>query len=104
MSKERRLELHEKLCEVLGSRNVYFQPPGTLRMSYPCIRYQRDRGQHTYADNKTYIYRQAYQVMYIDSNPDSDVPDKLIEAFEEINFNRHYVADNLNHDVYVLFY
>jgi hypothetical protein len=104
MSRERRLELHEKLCKILGSRNVYFQPPGTVRMNYPCIRYERDRGQHTYADNRTYIYRQAYQLTYIDKDPDSDIPEKLIESFEEINFNRHYVADNLNHDVLILYY
>ena len=57
-----------------------------------------------YADNKTYIYRQAYQLMYIDSNPDSDIKDKLIEHFECISYNRHYVADNLNHDVFILYY
>lgn len=101
---ERRLQLHEELCEVLGSRNVYFQPSGATRMKYPCIRYTRDRGRHTYADNKTYIYRQAYQLMYIDSNPDNDVVERLIEHFEEINYNRSYVADNLNHDVLILYY
>lgn len=101
---DRRLQLHEELCEILGSRNVYFQPPGTVRMKYPCIRYTRDRGQHIKADNKTYIYRQAYQIMYIDPNPDNDIVDKLIEHFGEISYNRNYVADNLNHDVLVLYY
>lgn len=101
---EKRLELHAKLKEILGSDFVYYQPPGTKKMSYPCIRYERDRGQHTYADNRTYIYRQAYQLTYIDPNPDNDMMEKLIDNFEEINFNRHYVADNLNHDVFVLYY
>lgn len=73
-------------------------------MNYPCIRYTRDRGQHIKADNKTYIYRQAYQIMYIDPNPDNDIVDKLIEHFGEISYNRNYVADNLNHDVLVLYY
>lgn len=100
----RRLLLHEELCKILGSRNVYFQPPGTVKMNYPCIRYTRDRGQHIKADNKTYIYRQAYQIMYIDPNPDNDIVDKLIEHFGEISYNRNYVADNLNHDVLVLYY
>lgn len=104
MSKERRLELHEKLCTILGSRNVYFQPPGTLKMNYPCIRYERDRGQHTYADNRTYIYRQAYQITCITKDPDSDLHERIIEEFPETNFNRHYVADNLNHDVLILYY
>lgn len=99
-----RQQLHQELIDILGSSNVYFQPPGTARMQYPCIRYERDRGDHVYADNKTYLYMQAYQIMYIDKNPDNDVVAKLIEHFPMISFNRHYVADNLNHDVLVLYY
>ncbi len=103
-TEERRLQLHEELCEILGSRNVYFQPSGTTRMLYPCIRYSRDRGIHIRADNRTYIYRQAYQLIYIDTDPDNDIVDKLIEHFSEISFNRNYTADNLNHDVLILYY
>lgn len=103
-TEERRLQLHEELCEILGSRNVYFQPSGSTRMKYPCIRYSRDRGMHIRADNKTYIYRQAYQLIYIDTDPDNDIVDKLIEHFSEISFNRNYTADNLNHDVLILYY
>lgn len=101
---DRRKELHQKLKDILGSDHVYFQPSGTKKMVYPCIRYTRDRGRHINADNRTYIYRQAYQIMYIDPNPDNLIVDKLIEAFSEISYNRHYVADNLNHDVLILFY
>ena len=31
---DRRLKLHEELCDILGSRNVYFQPPETVKMKY----------------------------------------------------------------------
>lgn len=100
----RRLLLEEELREILGSRNVYFQPSGTVKMKYPCIRYSRDRGLHIRADNKTYIYRQAYQLIYISNDPDNDIVDKLIEHFSEITYNRSYAADNLNHDVLTLYY
>ena len=100
----RRLELQAKLEEILGSKNVYFQPPGTLRMRYPCIRYVRDRGNHIFADNKTYHYEQAYQLTYIDPDPDNDVVKKLLEYFPMISYNRHFVADQLNHDVLILYY
>ena len=100
----RRLQLHQELIDILGNDHVYFQPSGTIRMSYPCIRYQRDRGQHIYADNKTYTYRQAYQLIYIDPDPDNDVVERLIEHFPMINYNRNYKADNLNHDVLILYY
>ena len=38
---DRRLQLHEELCSVLGSRNVYFQPPETIKLTYPCIIYSK---------------------------------------------------------------
>lgn len=101
---DRRLELHSQLVELLGSNHVYFQPPGTVKMQYPCIRYTRDRGQHVRADNKTYIYRQAYQLIYIDPNPVNDMNERLIEHFSEITYVRNYQADNLNHDVFTLYY
>lgn len=101
---DRRRELHVKLKELLGSDNVYFQPSGDKKMSYPCIRYTRDRGSHVRADNRTYIYKQAYQLIYIDPNPDNDMIDKLIENFDTISYVRNYKADNLNHDVFTLYY
>ena len=33
-------DLGDKLKEVSGYKNVYFQPPESLKMSYPCIRYE----------------------------------------------------------------
>ena len=34
-----RLDLHEALCEALGSKNVYFSPRSNVKMSYPAIVY-----------------------------------------------------------------
>ena len=34
-----RLELQNKLEELLGSRHVYFQPPESVKMEYPAIKY-----------------------------------------------------------------
>ena len=36
----KRVDLGNKLKEILGSNNVYFQPPDNLKMVYPCIRYR----------------------------------------------------------------
>ena len=49
-----RLDLHEKLVEILGSRNVYFQPPATVKMQYPCIIYKRNVMDAAYANNSKY--------------------------------------------------
>lgn len=103
MSNNRRLELHNVLVRLLGSSNVYFQPPSTVKMQYPCIVYQRSNIDMKHADDTLYLSEQEYQVTIIDSNPDSEIP-KKIGDLPLSRFNRHYTADNLNHDVYNVYY
>ena len=106
-TRSRREELHARLVEIMGDANrVYYQRPGgaTVKMEYPCIRYTKDRGDHEYADNKNYHYTQGWQIMYIDPYPESDIPDILLDSFQMIEYDRHYVADNLNHDVLFVYF
>ena len=98
-----RLELNTKLTQILGSDNVYFQPPENLRMQYPCIRYERDRIDTKFADNNPFSLTKRYQVVVIDPNPDSEIPDK-VSRLQLCQFDRHYVADNLYHDVFILYF
>lgn len=102
--KDRRLELHEKLVKILGSRNVYFQPPESVKIQYPCIIYERYGMRINKADNAVYSRGVQYRVIIVDSIPDSIVVDKLSNSFATINFNRHYVVDGLNHDVFTIYY
>lgn len=100
---DRRLELHELLCDVLGSRNVYFQPPGNVQMEYPAIRYSRNRIENTSADNIIYRQNTSYRITVIDYDPDSEIVER-VSAIPGIVYDRSYVADNLNHDSFILFY
>lgn len=99
----RRTELQELLETVLGSEHVYFQPPPDISMQYPCIVYKRDSAETEFADNKLYRHTKRYQVTVIDKNPDSDIPDKIADL-PLCSFDRFYTADNLNHDVFNLFF
>jgi hypothetical protein len=99
----RRLDFHEILVELLGTRAVYFQPPEEKKMEYPCIVYQRDLATTQFADNSPYRTTKRYQVTYIDEDPDSLVPDKLAKL-PLSTFARFFVADNLNHDVYNVYF
>lgn len=100
---EKRLQLQSILEELLGSRNVYFQPPETVKLVYPCIIYSRSSGATKFANNKPYNYQQQYQLMVIDKNPDSVMPGK-VTMLPMCKFERHYTKDNLNHDVYNIYY
>ena len=96
-----RQDLHS-LLESLTA-NVYFQPPPSLQMQYPCIVYHRDYAQTAHADNRPFKYDKRYQVTYISRNPDESVPDQ-IAMLPTCNFERFFVANNLNHDVFTLFF
>ena len=91
------------LEELLGSRNVYYQPPENVKMSYPAIRYTKNDIVGDYADDKTYKNTKKYEISVIDKSPDNPVIDKLLEL-PYCSFARHYKADNLNHDVLTLYY
>lgn len=82
---------------------VYFQPPNGTVMSYPCITYKRDQAEVLFADNCPFRYTQRYQVTVIDRDPDSKIPGR-VAALPLCRFDRHYTADDLNHDVYNLFF
>lgn len=72
-------------------------------MSYPCIVYHQDNASVDFADNNPYRYTKRYQVTYMDTNPVSDIPDK-IALLPMTLFNRFFPADNLNHFVFTLYY
>lgn len=100
----KRLELHEEFCKLLASRNAYFQPPANVRMSYPAIRYKLSDIEKIAANDKAYRLVNRYEVVYIDQNPDSDMPTKILEHFPMCSFDRWYAADDLNHWVFTLYY
>lgn len=103
MKTKTREDLHEILCSILGSRYVYFQPPESMKLKYPCIVYERSYIRMMRADNIIYKASKEYTVTIIDEDPDSEIPDKMLEL-PYCKFDRHFVSDNLNHDVFRLYY
>lgn len=104
MAKDRRLKLHAELVELLGNNNVYFQPPESIRLQYPCIIYMRRGGDIQFANNKPYIYEDSYELMYIDRDLDNDMVEKLARQFPKSQAGRSYTADNLNHYPFTIYY
>lgn len=98
-----RLKLHELLCEALGSRQVYFQPPETVKMKYPAIVYSRNNISNRHANDDIYMQSPSYSITVIDKNPDSDIVDK-VSLLPRCRFDRHYTSDNLNHDTFTIYY
>lgn len=101
---DRRLTLHEKLIEILGNNNVYFQPPETLKMKYPCIRYNKTRPDVKYADDIRYLNTNHYELTVICQDPDTDIPDRIADIFPLCSIDRYYTSNNLTHCALDLYY
>lgn len=98
-----RLELQSELEKILGSRNVYFQPPASVKIKYPAIVYSRNSIDNNFANNTVYKQDVSYTLTVIYTDPDSEIP-KNISKMKKCRFDRHYTSDNLNHDVFTLYY
>lgn len=98
-----RIELQSLLEELLESRNVYYQPPESTKMSYPAIKYSKSTIRSTYANDRKYGTRDCYQLIVISKLPDDPVIKKLLEL-PYCSYDRHYIADNLNHDSLTIYY
>ena len=98
-----RLDLQSKLEELLEDENVYYQPPETSKMKYPAIRYSKKEITSRYANDFKYSLRDCYELIVISKLPDHPVIKKLL-MLPYCSFDRHYVADNLNHDVLTIYY
>ena len=96
-----RADLHTLLLSIVP--NVYFQPPPSVQMQYPCIVYARSDRNVDHANNKPYKHVKQYEVTVIDRDPDSTIPDQVAEL-PMCSFRRFFTAENLNHDVYELFF
>lgn len=99
----RRLELHSELQRITGLGNLYFQPPESVKLKYPCIVYQLADIDIVHANDFAYKGTRRYTITIIDKNPDSDIPEKLYEM-AYVSFDRFYTADNLNHWVFSIYY
>lgn len=98
-----RLELHSLLEEMLDSKNVYYQPPESIKMQYDAIRYSKKNIKPTFANGGKYLMKDCYELIVISKRPDHPVIKKLL-SLPYCSYDRHYVADNLNHDVLTIYY
>lgn len=100
--KMKRLKLDSILQEILNSTNVYFRKP-SKGIKYPCIIYDLSSKGAIYADNKKYIQRVRWVITVIDEDPDSEIPNKLLEL-QYCQFDRCYQSNGMNHFVFTLYF
>lgn len=115
---ERRSDLLiQELKDLLGTDEVYFQPSdeaGTNEygesyiftgIDYPCFIMKRTTAYQPRANDRNYLFRPGYEVIYINRDePDPEILERIVQHFPCCSYNRHYVADNLHHDVFTIYY
>lgn len=100
---EKRIMLQNLLEKILGNRQVYFQPPESVSMSYPAIKYSRSNMNVKHADDSIYLQRVRYEIIVIDRKPNNRIVEELLKL-PYCSYDRNYRANNLNHDVLTLYY
>ena len=98
-----RLDLQNKLEDFLGSRQVYYQPPETIKMVYPAIVYSKKNIRTTQDNDHEYSKNNSYEIIVIHKRPDNTVIDKILEL-PYSSYDRSYTAENLNHDVLTIYF
>ena len=99
----RREQLHAMLEGALGSPNVYYQPPINIEMKFPAIRYSLKSIDKMTANNVAYKLTRAYEIIVISKSPDCAAIEKILE-WQHTRYDRHYIVDNLHHDVITIYY
>lgn len=103
MSKNRRLELHKILVDILGLNNVYYQPPESSKMNYPCIIYHTDTIGVSNADDRIYMATDKYSIQVVDADPDSETHLKLLDL-PYCRPERKFTLNNLNYWNFTLYF
>ena len=105
----KRTDLHKVLCEIVnmkepdGDTHVYYNSTENVRMKYPAIRYSRAKIDNKHADDSVYMQKRSYTVIVIDYDADSSIVEKVSKLPQCVH-NRFYKANNLNHDVFTIYW
>ena len=84
--------------------NVYFQPPSSIKMTYPCVVYNKISKFREYGNDQAYIKIQGYSVTVMDRDPDSLIADDLEDHFTHCAITQYFTNDNIHHTVLELYY
>lgn len=90
------------LRSIIGEEGpVYFSPPS--KMEFPCIVYEVAKRIDTNADDIKYFNKTQYTITVITVNPDSDLPNKVLQNMNYISHDKRFVSDRLYHDVFTYY-
>ena len=93
-------DLYTQLKDIVDY--VYFQPPESVKLQYPCVIYSLKDIKARKADNMPYTTSLGYSLLFMTKDP----KDERIISFmnlEHCKFDRYYSADNVHHYSYTVY-
>lgn len=103
-----RKQLDDILRSIDGVKKVYYQPPESMQLKYPCIIYEPSGQNVMYANDSRYLTFMEYTLTLIDRDPESIIQKSILDLRKNadancyVKFDRFFTADNLNHWTYRL--
>ena len=98
----------EQIRDILYTirETVYFDPPTSVRMDYPCFRFVMNNTDSRYADNIHYMNHKRWAITYItrDVEDAEQVVKPVLNAFKYCTHETTYRAENLEHVVFNLYF
>ena len=82
---------------------VYFQAETNIDRVPPYIMYDQDQARNKFADNIPYRHTKRWSIEVIDTDADSEIPDK-IAALAMSMFQRRFKTAGLYHTIYSLYF
>ena len=98
----KRVDIQEKFKFLLGSNNVYYQPPANLKMKYPAIVYSLDGLDVKRFDNARLINKNCFSVTHIYRNESENLVETMLKNFEYISFDNRSIVDGIYNDHYTI--
>lgn len=100
----KRVDIQEKFKFLLGSDNVYYQPPANLKMKYPAIVYSLDGLDVKRFDNTRLINKNCFSVTHIYRNESENLVETMLKNFEYISFDNRSIVDGIYNDHYTIYW
>ena len=100
----KRVDIQEKFKFLLGSNNVYYQPPANLKMKYPAIVYSLDGLDVKRFDNTKLINKNCFSVTHIYRNESENLVETMLKNFEYISFDNRSIVDGIYNDHYTIYW
>lgn len=102
---EIRLYLHSLLETAFPGLDLYYRPPGNLKLDRPCIVYEPKKAEPSYSNNETYVVGTRFQVTFLSDLPGYGNTRNIFGLANQgvvISNNSTYVSANIVHDVFTV--